>query len=198
MPILNLPLTKITNQNMTPHHSLSPSHNQNPNPNLLLPHHHPSAVGILLGCHDYVRPPLLTLERNRPVAPSPENVVTAAAPVRFVTASPSPCISQPPPRHDRTRRSRCHHHAGTHGCTFFAHELPDSMVVVPSSSSLITLLETATVAPSHLVKLFATHTAYACSNNSRRQPRCHRVRHALWSTCHLVVRICNNLTTVNL
>jgi len=96
-------------------------------------------------------------ERSHPVAPSPENIVTAAASVRFATMSPSPHIPQPPPHHDYTRKSRCHHHAGIHGCTFFAHELSNSMVVAPSSSSLIMLLETATVAPYHLVKLFATH-----------------------------------------
>jgi len=66
---------------MSPHHSLSLSHHQNPNPNLLLPLHHSHAAGIPHGRHEPVRPPLLTPERSHHDALTQENPVTAAAPV---------------------------------------------------------------------------------------------------------------------
>ncbi|QCD89525.1 uncharacterized protein LOC114174246 [Vigna unguiculata] len=68
-------------KNATSSLSLSPSHHQNPNPNLLLPLHHSLTAGIPHGRHKPVRPPLLTPERSHHDALTPENPVTAAAPV---------------------------------------------------------------------------------------------------------------------
>ncbi|QCE00028.1 hypothetical protein DEO72_LG7g1314 [Vigna unguiculata] len=203
---------------MSPHHSLSPSHNQNPNPNLLLPLHHSSAAAAAAAAPDVSRH-RTSVERPPSRQPPSSRRYRRARCCRHL---------KPPPRRDC--RSRCHYHARGHGCTSFTHELqkqpcvhehetmaaancaelresmavancaelPETMAAAPSSSSIITLPETTKVTPSHLVKPFATHTAYTFLNNCRHQPRCRRVAQAPSSMCHRAVRICNNPATLNL
>ncbi|QCE14404.1 hypothetical protein DEO72_LG11g1404 [Vigna unguiculata] len=93
---------------MPPHQSLSPSHNQNPNPNLLLPLHHSSAAGIPHRRHEPVWPLLLTPERSHCDALSPENTVTAAAPVVHDCIVFSR-VPQPPSRRDYIGMDDDHH-----------------------------------------------------------------------------------------
>ena len=142
---------------MSPHHSLCPSHNQNPNPNLPL---------SLFSTNPFLQPsPSMaatsTSDRrcSSPDATTPSSHRRKTQPPLLqsesVIAPSSSRNPQPPPRRDCTCQSRCHHHARIHGrCTFFLHHLAAG---------------NRDESRSHLVKLLATHTAYACSSRSRRQ-----------------------------